>query len=136
VFKPGIIIDKMLELAWGPALAGAAVQPADAPALRDIARFALQAYAQREDFTLLHIVTGTHAFRIVHAYANDQALARRYLWQAALAAWLSVVVAPGKRQALQTGALLAEQDIAARAVRIPRIRRCRLPAGGHPQAET
>jgi len=116
VFKPGIIIDKMLELAWGPALAGAAVQPAAPPALRDIAGFALQAYAQREDFTLLHIVTGSHAFRIVQAYAGDQALARRYLWQAALAAWLTVVVAPGKRQAPQAGSALEEGDIAARAL--------------------
>lgn len=116
VFKPGIIIDKMLELAWGPALAGAAVQPAEMPALRDIARFALQAYAQREDFTLLHIVTGTHAFRIVQRYAYDHALARRYLWQAALAAWLTVVVAPGKRQAAQAGAALDEREIAARAL--------------------
>jgi len=116
VFKPGIIIDKMLELAWGPALAGAAVQPAEAPALREIAHFALRAYAQREDFTLLHIVTGTHAFRIVQTYANDQALARRYLWQAALAAWLTVVVAPGKQLAPQAGATLEEGEIAARAL--------------------
>jgi hypothetical protein len=91
VFKPGIIIDKMLEIAWHPSLAGAPVQPAAAPALRDIARFALQAYARREDFTLLHIVTGCHAFRIVQRYASDKALALRYLWQAALAAWLTVV---------------------------------------------
>jgi hypothetical protein len=94
VFKPGIIIDKMLEIAWSPALAGAAVQPATAPPLSDIARFALRAYGRREDFTLLHIVTGCHAFRIVQRYANDGALARRYLWQAVLAAWLTVAAAP------------------------------------------
>jgi hypothetical protein len=118
VFKPGIIIDKMLEIAWGPALAGTAVQPAAAPDLRDIARFALRAYTEREDFTLLHIVTGCHAFRIVQRYANDQALARRYLWQAALAAWLTVVAAPaGRKQgALPDGAVLGEQEIAARAM--------------------
>jgi hypothetical protein len=116
VFKPGIIIDKMLEIAWGPALAGAAVQPAAAPALRDIAGFALQAYTQREDFTLLHIVTGCHAFRIVQAYASDKALARRYLWQAALVAWLTVVVAPGKQQAPRADRALEEEDIAARAL--------------------
>ena len=92
VFKPGIIIDKMLEIAWEPSLAGAPLQPAAAPALRDIARFGLEAYWRREDFTLLHIVTGCHAFRIVQRYASDRALALRYLWQAALAAWLTVVV--------------------------------------------
>jgi hypothetical protein len=118
VFKPGIIIDRMLEIAWHPALAGAVVQPAAAPPLRDIARFALQAYAQREDFTLLHIVTGCHAFRIVQPYANDQALARRYLWQAALAAWLTVVVSPAgrSREPAPDGKLAAEGGIAARAV--------------------
>jgi hypothetical protein len=118
VFEPGIIIDKMLEIAWGPALAGAAVQPAAAPPLADIARFALQAYSRREDFTLLHIVTGCHAFRIVQPYANDQALARRYLWQAVLAAWLTVVATPagGKRQAEEGGGASVEREIAAQAL--------------------
>jgi hypothetical protein len=122
VFKPGIIIDKMLDIAWHPSLAGAAVQPAAPPALRDIARFGLEAYARREDFTLLHIVTGCHAFRIVQRYANDKALAARYLWQAALAAWLTVVVtektAPASRteEGAQDRPPPAEQAIAAQAI--------------------
>jgi hypothetical protein len=117
VFKPGIIIDRMIEIAWDPALGGVAVQPAAAPTLRDIARFALQAYAEREDFTLLHIVTGCHAFRIVQPYANDKALARRYLWQAALAAWLTVVILPaGRRRAGEQARELDEREIAARAI--------------------
>jgi hypothetical protein len=160
VFKPGIIIDRMLEIAWDQALAGAVVQPAAAPSLRDIARFALQAYAEREDFTLLHIVTGCHAFRIVQRYANDKALARRYLWQAALAAWLTVVAVPAgrKQEPVQESGAGAgwrrtrrgrdrgargaverrpcHQTLPFRAVRIPGIRRPRLPAGGRPQAGT
>jgi hypothetical protein len=126
VFKPGIIIDRMLEIAWDQALAGAVVQPAAAPSLRDIAHFALQAYTQREDFTLLHIVTGCHAFRIVQRYANDKALARRYLWQAALAAWLTVVAVPAGRkqepvqesvqERVPDGGEPGEGEIAARAV--------------------
>jgi hypothetical protein len=117
VFKPGIIIDRMIEIAWDPALGGATVQPAAAPALSDIARFALQAYAEREDFTLLHIVTGCHAFRIVQPYANDKALARRYLWLAALAAWLTVVILPvGRKQVDEQAGALDQQDIAARAI--------------------
>jgi hypothetical protein len=121
VFKPGIIIDKMLEIAWDPSLAGALVQPAATPALRDIARFALQAYWRREDFTLLHIVTGCHAFRIVQRYANDKALAARYLWQAALAAWLTVVVAEKStsgrmEEGAQDDPPPAEAAIAARAI--------------------
>jgi hypothetical protein len=116
-FKPGIIIDRMLEIAWHPSLAGAMVQPAAAPALREIARFALQEYSRREDFTLLHIVTGCHAFRIVQRYANDKALAARYLWQAALAAWLTVVAAPaGKAEGGEGRSEAGEQAIAAQAV--------------------
>jgi hypothetical protein len=118
VFKPGIIIDRMQEIAWHPALAGAAVQPAVPPSLREIACFALQAYGRREDFTLLHIVTGCHAFRIVQAYTNDKAMARRYLWQAALAAWLTVGPAPAGRKVdtAQDASKPEERDIAARAV--------------------
>ncbi|HEX8788007.1 MAG TPA: questin oxidase family protein, partial [Telluria sp.] len=72
------------------------VQPLAPPPLSEIARFGLDAYWEREDFTLLHIVTGCHAFRIVQRFVNDRALARRYLWQAALAAWLTVVTAPAR----------------------------------------
>jgi hypothetical protein len=116
-FKPGIIIDKMLEIAWDPALAGAVIQQAAPPSLREIAAFGLDAYRRREDFTLLHVVTGCHAFRIVQAFANDKALARRYLWQAVLAAWLTVVAAPiGRAQAGGDGPEAGEEAIAARAI--------------------
>jgi hypothetical protein len=116
-FKPGIIIDKMLEIAWNPALAGAVIQPAAPPSLREIAAFGLDAYRRREDFTLLHVVTGCHAFRIVQPYANDKALARRYLWQAVLVAWLTVVAAPkGRAQAGGDGPGAGEEAIAARAI--------------------
>jgi hypothetical protein len=116
-FKPGIIIDKMLEIAWDPALAGAVIQPAAPPSLREIAAFGLDAYRRREDFTLLHVVTGCHAFRIVQPYANDKALARRYLWQAVLVAWLTVVAAPaGRSQAGADGPEAGEEAIAARAI--------------------
>jgi hypothetical protein len=118
LFAPGIIIDKMVEIAWHPALAGPVVQPATAPTLREIARFGLREYTRREDFTLLHIVTGCHAFRIVQGYAHDKALAARYLWQAALAAWLTVVVTPssGTEEGAPDGPLPGEEAIAARAV--------------------
>jgi hypothetical protein len=116
-FKPGIIIDKMLEIAWDAALAGAVIQPAAPPSLREIAAFGLDAYRRREDFTLLHVVTGCHAFRIVQPYANDKALARRYLWQAVLVAWLTVVAAPaGRAQAGGDGPEAGEEAIAARAI--------------------
>jgi hypothetical protein len=117
VFRPGIIIDKMLEIAWDPALAGPVVQPLAAPSLREIARFALHVYAGSEDFTLLHLVTGCHAFRIVQGYASDTALARRYLWQAVLAGWLTVVAgAKNRTQAGIDSVDVREDAIAARAV--------------------
>jgi hypothetical protein len=117
VFKPGIIIDKMLEIAWDPALAGPVVQPLAAPSLREIARFALRVYAEREDFTLLHLVTGCHAFRIVQRYASDTALARRYLWQAVLAGWLTVAIGSKKGTPAEAdGADAGEETIAARAL--------------------
>jgi hypothetical protein len=116
-FKPGIIIDKMLEIAWDPTLAGAVIQPAAPPSLREIAAFGLEAYRRREDFTLLHVVTGCHAFRIVQSYASDKALARRYLWQAVLAAWLTVVAAPqGRTPAGSDAPAAGEEAIAARAI--------------------
>lgn len=116
-FKPGIIIDKMLEIAWNPALAGAVIQPAVPPSLREIAAFGLDAYRRREDFTLLHVVTGCHAFRIVQPYAGDKPLARRYLWQAVLVAWLTVVAAPnGRTQAGAEVPAAGEEAIAARAI--------------------
>lgn len=99
VFRPGIIIDKMLELAWDPALAGACVQPRAAPTLAAIARFGLDAYAEREDFTLLHVVTACHAFRLVQPFVSDHVQALRYLWQAVLMAWLSIALTPPGRDA-------------------------------------
>jgi hypothetical protein len=118
VFKPGIIIDKMLEIAWHPALAGPVIQPERAPALRDIAGFALEAYAAHEDFTVLHAVTGCHAFRLIERFANDRALARRYLWQAVVAAYLTVQPpeCAAARDELR-GCALAPDDIARLAVR-------------------
>jgi hypothetical protein len=116
-FGPGIIIDKMIEIAWDPALAGAVIQPAAPPSLREIAAFGLEAYRRREDFTLLHVVTGCHAFRIVQPYAGDKPLARRYLWQAVLVAWLTVPAAPtGRTQAGAEVPAAGEEAIAARAI--------------------
>jgi hypothetical protein len=110
VFKPGIIIDKMQEIAWHPALAGVAVQPRSAPSLREIAQFGLGAYCRHEDFTLLHVVTGCHAFRVLQPCVHDTALARRYLWQAVVAAWLTVPEAVDEpaRECLPGGANTGE----------------------------
>jgi len=87
-FRPGIIIDRMAELAVHPAVQRVCLQP-DCIDSHDIATFALGTYAAREDFTLLHLVTACHAFAAIAAYAGDGTRAARYLWQAVLLAYLT-----------------------------------------------
>ena len=53
-----------------------------------IARALLRAYAASGDFTLLHGVTGTHAFRLLAPYASDPDAALNDLWSALVAAYL------------------------------------------------
>jgi hypothetical protein len=57
-------------------------------ALDSIARALLRAYAASGDFTLLHGVTGTHAFRLLAPYASDSGAALVDLWAAVVAAYL------------------------------------------------
>jgi len=57
--------------------------------LDTIARALLRAYAASGDFTLLHCVTATHAFRLLSSFATDPELALRDLWAAAIAAYIS-----------------------------------------------
>lgn len=85
----GIIIDRMRQAARHPGVAGTRLQPSGLD-LRQVARFALDAYHAQEDFTLLHTVTACHAFRLVLPYAGDPQRALRYLWEAVLVASLTV----------------------------------------------
>jgi len=87
-FQPGIIVDRMAEVARMPVVRRSAAQP-ERLDLADIARFAIRAYAAQEDFTLLHLVTGCHAFRKLAPYIDDVDNASRYLWQAVLTGFLS-----------------------------------------------
>jgi hypothetical protein len=87
-FEPGNIVSRITQIARHPAVASAALQPAGLN-LADVREFALAAYQAREDFTLLHIVTACHAFRVVSPYLADPQAALRELWQAVLMAWLT-----------------------------------------------
>lgn len=87
-FSPGIIIDRMQEIARHPVVRIARIQP-EAIVLKDIARFALSAYSQKEDFTLLHTVTACHALRVLEPYFDNVTLATRYLWQSIAMAYLT-----------------------------------------------
>lgn len=90
---PGLIIDRMVEVAGLPAILEAATQP-EHLRFDDVANFAIRMYAAREDFTVLHMVTGCHAFRSLVPYLDDTANATRHLWHAVLMAYLSTGLVP------------------------------------------
>jgi hypothetical protein len=54
----------------------------DAATPERLARAAAHAYAESGSFTALHLVTGTHAMRIVARFADDAGTAWRWFWQA------------------------------------------------------
>lgn len=87
-FQPGIIVDRMAEVARMPAVRALATQPRQLD-FQTIASFAIRSYAAKEDFTLLHLVTGCHAFRKLMPYMEAPDSAVRYLWQAVLVGFLS-----------------------------------------------
>ena len=82
------IIERGTAAARMPQLAAhvAATDPANL-GLDAVARAILRAYVASGDFTLLHGVTGTHAFRMLAAYASDADAALRDLWFALVAAY-------------------------------------------------
>jgi hypothetical protein len=112
---PGLIVDRMISTAALNSLQYAAAQPKQLD-LSAIAEFAISAYASFDDFTLLHAVTATHAFRLTLPFVADPALAMRYLWRSILVAALSSGV-PLHGDWPQVHADLPDwTDIAARAV--------------------
>ncbi|HEX4779219.1 MAG TPA: questin oxidase family protein [Usitatibacter sp.] len=56
--------------------------------LDSVALAVIRAYAASGDFTLLHGVTGTHAFRLLAPHASDSGAALRDLWCALVAAYV------------------------------------------------
>jgi hypothetical protein len=85
-----LIIGKMKTAARLPDFAAAVgALRADDRTLGRLAGATLRLYAATRDFTALHAVTGTHACRQVLPY-TDPVLAARYLWQAVLAAYITI----------------------------------------------
>lgn len=82
------IIERTAAAARMPELAAhvAATDPARLD-LDAIALTLLRAYAASGNFTLLHGVTGTHAFRLLSPHASDPDAALRDLWTALAAAY-------------------------------------------------
>lgn len=54
-----------------------------------LARAMLGAYRATGSFTVLHGITACHAFRLLTPLMKDEALGRRYLWQALSCAYIS-----------------------------------------------
>ncbi|MBT9317951.1 questin oxidase family protein [Leptothoe spongobia] len=90
-FLPGIIVDRLAEVSRLLALQNVNSQPR-VISLEMIAHFSIEAFAQKDNFTLLHTVTACHAFRRVLPYVGDQVRGLRYLWQAILVAYLTTKV--------------------------------------------
>jgi hypothetical protein len=58
--------------------------------LAAIAAATVRIYADGGNFTVLHAVTGTHAYRLLQPFITPPELGLRYFWQAVLAAYVSV----------------------------------------------
>jgi hypothetical protein len=89
---PGrMITGPMQSAAALPAFAGAvdALAPGDGT-LRGIAAAALRLYLLGGDFTALHAVTGTHAFRLLSPHLPQPEQSVRYFWQAIAAVYVSL----------------------------------------------
>ena len=89
------IMERTVAAARAPGFGGhvASVDPARLT-LDEVARALLHAYAASGDFTLLHGVTGTHAFRLLAPHASEPEAALRDLWSAIVAAYLGAGAPP------------------------------------------
>ena len=76
-----------------PGFAPAAALRVGAGSLAAIARAVRQLYlGSGDNFTALHAVTGTHGYRMIEPFVDpaDRPAGRRYLWQAVVAAYVSI----------------------------------------------
>jgi hypothetical protein len=94
----------------------ASVDPAQVD-LDAVASAVLRAYAASGDFTLLHGVTGAHAFRLLAPYASDPRAALDDLWLALVAAYLGAGAPPVEGWGLDGSDALDWPAIHARALR-------------------
>jgi hypothetical protein len=86
-------------------------------ALDAIAIAALRAYAASGDFSVLHCVTGVHAFRVLGPYASDSGAALQDLWPAVLATYVGAGAPRVEGWGLEGDDSLDWSAIHARAVR-------------------
>jgi hypothetical protein len=86
-----LIFGKMQAAAALPAFAplASALNPDDGT-LASIAAATVRLYVQSRDFTALHAVTGTHAYRLLRPFIEPPEQGLRYFWQALAAAYISI----------------------------------------------
>ena len=94
----------------------ASVDP-DRLTLDEVARALVRAYAASGDFTLLHGVTGTQAFRLLVPYASDADAALQDLWASLVSAYIGAGSPPVDGWGLEGADTLDWADIHARAVK-------------------
>ena len=110
------ISDRMQGISRDPAFAGhvARLDPAQLR-VDAIAASLIRAYAATGDFTLLHGVTGCHAFRLLAPFFADPPSATRSLWTAVVAAYMASGSPPVDGWKLEGDDGLSWTDIHARA---------------------
>jgi hypothetical protein len=87
-FSSGIIVDKMNDVAELLKEKKRFIQP-QTISLFEIRELCLNAFLEHNNFSLLHTVTGCHAFSVIEPYIENKEVALRELWQAVLIAYLS-----------------------------------------------
>ncbi len=85
-FQPGIIDDRINEVVRHSNFHLISLSPSSLT-LEEVAELILQQFYHTNDFTLLHGVTGFHAFNHLLPYMNDKEIALRQFWQAYIAAF-------------------------------------------------
>ncbi len=87
-FEPGIIVDRMNQVANELRGQKVSIQPRIL-AFDHIRQICLNAFWQKNDFTLLHTVTGCHAFESLLPFIEEPEQPLRFLWQGIVVAYLS-----------------------------------------------
>jgi len=87
----GLIYEKQRAASELPAFAGVvnALRPTETT-LAQLAALSVRLYAQTGNFTLLHAVTGAHAYRMLQPFVEPRERGLRHFWQALVAATISV----------------------------------------------
>jgi hypothetical protein len=87
----GLIFEKQRAAAELPPFAGVvdALRPTETTLAR-IAALCVRLYVQTGDFTVLHTVTGAHAYRMLQPFIEPRELGLRYFWQGLVAGYVSV----------------------------------------------